>query len=210
MVSFSKIKPDYFLLSGSIFLPSFLLQTSLCIRFFQVTVIIIFFIISGKRFKPVPVVILFTGITAANVIRPAGAVIFHILRFPVTEDALYGGISRALLLIGLIYVSRLSVSSSIRLPGRIGRMLGSVLFYFEKITEWERGKIKIFKKGTSFFDTFTEYIDNILFLSDKFEERHGESMILEKYPDSRLFWFYMVPFLLLNYTLLILNFLKYL
>ncbi len=205
-----EIKPEHLFTGWFIFLPLFLFQTSLSVRIFQTVCVIALFILRGKRFKILPNILLFTGITAAHLLRPAGEVLLTVFGMPITKDALVSGVSRSLLLIGLVYVSRISISSRLLLPGRGGQLLGSVFFYFERITEIRYGNIWEKKGRVSLINAFTKYLDDILFLSDNLSEERTLSVRQNRYPGNKRYWMFMIPFLMFNGTLLILNYLKYL
>ncbi len=210
MMGTVNVKPEHLFAGWLLFLPTFLFQTALPVRVFQTLCILAAALFSGKRLRVLPNVILFTGVTAAHLLRPAGEVVVSVLGFSVTKDALASGISRSLLLIGLVYVSRISVSSRLRLPGRGGRLLASVFFYFERITEFKHGTTWKKRRRVSLFTAFTQYMDSILFLADDLTRGEERSAEPERFSGTKRFWLFMVPFLLLNTTLLILNYLKYL
>ena len=150
------------LILGLLFIPAYLFQQSILIRFIQFIILITVYILQGGKFRIVPNLVLVSGITLAYIIRPAGKVLFMLLEFPVTEGALISGLTRALMLIGLIYISRLSVSSKLNFRGTLGNLIGRVFYYFEAITE---------SKGTFHFKDFYKpgakgklisYIDDLL------------------------------------------------
>lgn len=126
------------LILGLLFIPAYLLQQSILIRFIQFIILITVYILQGGKFRIVPNLILVSGITLAYIIHPAGKVLFMLLEFPVTEGALVSGLTRSLMLIGLIYISRLSVSSKLNFKGAAGNLIGRVFYYFEVITESKR------------------------------------------------------------------------
>lgn len=126
------------LILGLLFIPAYLLQQSILIRCVQFIIIITVYILQGGKFRIVPNLILVSGITLAYTIRPAGKVLFMLLEFPVTEGALVSGLTRSFMLIGLVYISRLSVSSKLNFKGRAGNLIGRVFYYFEAITESKR------------------------------------------------------------------------
>ncbi|HUH44315.1 MAG TPA: hypothetical protein VLZ44_04010, partial [Treponemataceae bacterium] len=49
--------------------------------------------------------------------------------------ALYSGIKRASILTGMVFVSKLIVSSSFRLPGNWGQRLDQIFYYVAMLTE---------------------------------------------------------------------------
>lgn len=126
------------LFAGMIMAPAFLFQQNLAIQWIQVLLFISLSIISGKKFRLLPNLFMFLGITAANLIIPIGKVLFYVLQFPLTDGALNNGLSRSALLIGMIYLSRFSVRKGLSLPGRMGSMMSLVFFYFDKIVEGEK------------------------------------------------------------------------
>ncbi len=162
------------LILGLLFIPAYLLQQSILIRCVQFIVLITVYILQGGRFRIAPNLILFSGIVLAYIIRPAGKVLFLFLEFPVTEGALISGLTRSFMLIGLIYISRLSVSSKLTFKGTAGNLIGRVFYYFEAITEG---------KGTFHFREFYKpgakrrlisYIDELLISfenKDKYVEK---------------------------------------
>lgn len=164
------------LILGLLFIPAYLLQQSILIRCVQFIVLITVYILQGGRFRIAPNLILFSGIVLAYVIRPAGKVLFLFLEFPVTEGALISGLTRSFMLIGLIYISRLSVSSKLTFKGAAGNLVGRVFYYFEAITEG---------KGTFHFREFYKpgakrrlisYIDELL-ISVENKDKYVEKLI---------------------------------
>ena len=129
------MSPKMRMVLGLTYMPAFLLQESAVVRSVQLLLIVMLYIFQGGKFRILPNLILITSIITAYLIRPAGMVLFSIGRFSVTQGALLSGISRSLLLMGLIYISRLSVSSRLRFNSSAGNLLGRVFFYFEVITE---------------------------------------------------------------------------
>ena len=156
------IAPRQKLILGLLFIPAYLLQQSLLIRSIQLFILITVYILQGGRFRIVPNLMLVSGIVLAYIIRPAGKVIFMLLEFPVTQGALISGLSRSLMLIGLIYISRLSVSSKLNFKGAFGNLIGRVFYYFEAITE-KQGKFYFRKfNNPGIIDSLIGYIDNLL------------------------------------------------
>lgn len=217
MDSRSRVQPEYLFTGWLIFIPAFLFQTSLTVRILQTVVLVCIYIFTGRKFRIIPNAILFFSVTVAHLFQPVGMVITTIGGLSITRGALTSGVSRSLLLIGLIYISRISVSPHLNLPGRFGHLLGSVFFYFETITtvrkrgktRFERNEVKL-KAKISLLTMFVSFMDEILFLSDHVLTGKQNSPTTIVYKGNRMFWFFMVPFLMSNYTLLILNYLKYL
>lgn len=121
-------------LAGLLIMPAFLLQDNTFIRTGMVLLFIILSCLAGKRFRLLPNLLISAGIIFINLLTPLGRVIYKIGGFYITEGALRAGVMKALLLIGLIYLSRFSVSKGLKLPGKIGGLIGRVFYYFEEIT----------------------------------------------------------------------------
>ena len=172
------IAPRQKLILGLLFIPSYLLQQSILIRCIQFFILITVYILQGGKFRIAPNLMLVSGIVLAYIIRPAGKVLFMLLEFPVTEGALISGITRSLMLIGLIYISRLSVSSKLNFKGTVGNLIGRVFYYFEAITEG---------RGNFHFRDFYKpeakrrlisYIDDLLITVEN-EDKYIEKLTLD-------------------------------
>ncbi|MBN2659326.1 MAG: hypothetical protein JXR86_19885 [Spirochaetales bacterium] len=131
-------KPKFFLWAGMASAPAFLFQSDPLFRWIQVLLFISATIISGKKFRLLPNLLMTAGIIFANLMTPNGKVILSFWGFSVTQGALVNGFSRAGLLVGMIYLSRFSVRKNLQIPGRLGSLLSLVFFYFDRIVEGER------------------------------------------------------------------------
>jgi len=193
--------PEQKLFLGLLFIPAYLLQDSIIIRVFQFILLIIIYLLNGGKFKILPNIMLFSGIIFAYILIPAGKVIFLVGKFPVTQGSINSGLTRALMLIGLIYISRLTVSSKLKLKGQMGNMFGRVFYYFEAITEW-KGSFpirKIYKNG--YIDILVKYIDNILIT---FENKNYPNYKVDRKENLSLFLLFVIILLILaSYILLL-------
>ena len=73
------------------------------------------------------------AVIAANAFIPNGKVLFSFVGLKITAGALTGGILKATALIGMIYISRISIYPELRLPGTIGWLLFRAFAYFEQL-----------------------------------------------------------------------------
>lgn len=156
------IAPGQKLIFGLLFIPAYLLQQSIIIRTIQFVILISVYILQGGKLRIAPNLMLVSGIILAYTLRPAGKLLFMLGDFPVTEGALISGLTKALMLIGLIYISRLSVSSKLNLKGKAGNLFGRVFYYFEAITEGQ-GSFHFryfYKPGAA--GRLISYIDDLL------------------------------------------------
>jgi hypothetical protein len=170
--------------AGLLLIPPLVFQRSALLMFIQALLLIGFSLLRGRRFRIFPNVAILSGVTLANLFTPVGAVLFRIGRFPVTAHALEQGLIRGFLFIGLVYLSRSTVSGVISFPGRGGKLLSRTLFFFESIMDSDMPeKEKKEKKGL--IDTLTHLdtrLDAILLHCSRMTELqpHEEGSLSEK------------------------------
>ncbi len=128
------------LVAGLLVIPAFALQTNLVIRVTQSLLFVALATAKGGRFRPLPLLLIGGTIVAVHLIFPSGRVLSTIGEFALTLGALELGLTKAFLIIGLVYLSRFTVEKHVPIPGRIGEFLSAVFEYFEAITE-RRGRI---------------------------------------------------------------------
>ncbi len=107
---------------------------------------VIFYIAARIRRRKVrifPSFIILVTVTAAALLSPAGRVLTRIGTFPITLGALETGLSRALTLVGMVFLSQYATSGTIRLPGKAGELLENVFTWFSALS----AKKLTFKKG---------------------------------------------------------------
>lgn len=143
---------------GMIMLPLFLLQEALPVKGIMTLLFILLAVMHGRRFRPLPPAVMLLTVTGANLLQKNGEVLVSVGSFDVTWGALSIGLSKALTLIGMIYLSSYMVSARPDLPGALGRLLSLQLYYFERVTE-------AFKTHTG--RTLLERLDRVLFSLDE-------------------------------------------
>lgn len=136
------IGPVILFVCGAAVIPAFLFQRSVVVKLVQVIVFAALATAAGKKIKPVYFLVMVTSITFFNVLSPLGRVLIQIGPFPVTETALVSGVVKGLTIVGLVFISLFSIRPDLRLPGRMGGMIGRVFFYFERIIEGKRRKLE--------------------------------------------------------------------
>jgi hypothetical protein len=184
------ISPEVLLFTGVLVLPAFLFTSSLPVKTVLAAAYIILTVFGGRSFKILPNVIVAVGIVAANLITPFGKILFQIGTFRITEGAFRLGALKAATLIGLIYLSRLTVRSSLRFPGRFGELLALTLFYFERITE---RKMRLSPRD------FWKNLDDLL--RDVYEGAAASEVSREKSPAGSLGYASAAAFVLINWLL---------
>lgn len=81
-----------------------------------------------------PLIILFT-VVFCSLLQPSGKVLWTLGKFEITEAALEGGLTRGLVVIGTVFLSKIAVNSKLSVPGKTGKILGKILNYFQQFTE---------------------------------------------------------------------------
>jgi heptaprenyl diphosphate synthase len=119
-------------------IPAFLFQPSLAVRAAQVLLFATLARLAGKKIKWLYFVIMVASITFFNLITPIGQVLFNVGPFVVTAGALRSGVLKGITIVGLVFISLFSIRPDLRLPGRLGGLIGRVFYYFEEIIDGKR------------------------------------------------------------------------
>jgi hypothetical protein len=114
--------------------PAFLFQRSTAILAIE---ILVFFSLSlfrrGRTAILSPFLIL-CFITFFNLFTPYGKILFRIGTFAVTDGALFQGLRRAEILIGMVFLSQFALDPHITLAGGAGKFLSQMFVAFNRIT----------------------------------------------------------------------------
>jgi len=119
----------------------FLLQKGIVVKLICLLLFIFWTWISGKRFSLISTFAVIAGIVLANLLIPSGPVLFKIGPFVITEFAIIDGFSKALTFEGLMYLSKATIMSGLRFPGRFGAIIAQAFRYYDHIIEY-RGKVR--------------------------------------------------------------------
>ncbi|MBR5915449.1 MAG: phosphatidylglycerol lysyltransferase [Spirochaetia bacterium] len=76
-----------------------------------------------------------------NLLNPVGKVLFRIGSFPITATAFGIGLRKGLILWDMVLISKLIISRNLPVPGKAGKLVKSMFYYFDSITS-ERIKFK--------------------------------------------------------------------
>ena len=120
---------------GLLLIPAFILQSQILIRSLQLAFFMMLSLFSGKRLRLVRSMIFVVFVTLFNLLNPAGRVMLMIGGFPVTEQALKGGLFKAMTFLGLFYISSFSVRRDIPLRGTSGFLLSRTFGYFNLLLQ---------------------------------------------------------------------------
>ena len=133
------------LISGFTSMIVFAAQPLLLIRIGQTIILLLLAIISGRKIRPVLSVATLSAVVIINLLFPSGKVLATVVGQKITQGALELGLLKGFLLIGLINLSRITVTDSVRLPGTFGWLLFRMFSYFEYLREsWKEQRGPIF------------------------------------------------------------------
>ena len=164
---------------GLLMLPAILLQNNLVGVALQASYIIILALAYGRRFKLLPNLIILLSVSAAHLLQPNGLRLFSIGTFPITAGALALGARKALVLIGLLYLSQYMVTGRPTFPGKLGKIISLQFYYFERITtEWKN----IQKKP------IIGALDTLLFTLERIDTTGDRSTLSQTKPADRRDW----------------------
>jgi hypothetical protein len=109
-------------------------------------------LLCGRAGNVLMTVVMFAAVAGFNLLVPYGRVLRQ-TGIPLTEGALLGGIGKAATLEGLIMLSRVTISPRLRLPGRVGALIGDAIRLLPQLAAL---------KGAIRLKTFVRGLDNAL------------------------------------------------
>jgi uncharacterized membrane protein len=119
---------------GAAMLPPFFFHADPLLRALQLLLCLAASLSAGRKFRPLPGLIVLSAVLFAHILMPVGEVMLRIFDFPLTRGAIDLGLEKGLSIVALVYLSRFAVSKELQLPGLPGRLLYTVLSYFEELT----------------------------------------------------------------------------
>lgn len=82
--------------------------------------------------------ILLLSIIFFSLLIPNGKLLFSIGSFKITQESLFLGLRRGLILILSVYISKIVVSKLPPLKGRFGKFINMIFLYFKELTSFEK------------------------------------------------------------------------
>lgn len=134
---------DELFAAGLLMAAFFLLSHSLPGRTAQFLFFCLLARILGKKINPFTTLIFMAGIVFFNLLAPYGKVLAVLGPLQITQGSLLAGLEKAIMLEGLLMLSRACIKSDLRLPGTVGSLLGESL----RILELMREKKNIIRRG---------------------------------------------------------------
>jgi hypothetical protein len=131
-----QVSPSFLLITGLLLAPALILQKNLAVKAVQTGLFLGLAVLSvsaGRRRLIIGSSIFIVTTIVVNLLSPVGRVILQIGPLRITLGALYIGISKATTLASLLYVSRICVRPSVRLPGAFGRYISETFAYLGKL-----------------------------------------------------------------------------
>jgi hypothetical protein len=131
-----RVSPSFLLITGLLLAPAIILQQNLAVKAVQTGLFLGLAVLSvsaGRRRLIIGSCIFMVTTIVVNLFSPVGQVIVRIGPLRITMGALRLGISKATTLASLLYVSRICVRTSVRLPGRLGQYVSQTFAYLGKM-----------------------------------------------------------------------------
>ena len=82
--------------------------------------------------------VLLLSIIFFSLLVPNGKLLFSIGSFKITQESLFLGLRRGLILILSVYISKIVVSKVPPLKGRFGKFINMIFLYFKELTSFEK------------------------------------------------------------------------
>lgn len=127
------VSPGVLFATGALLLPAFLFQQDPGVRGLQILLFLGLNALAGRRIRIVQILVVTAGIVAFNLLIPTGRVLLTVLGLPITETALRAGVLKATAVVGMIAISQFALRGDLRIPGKIGGLIGRSLGYFERV-----------------------------------------------------------------------------
>lgn len=143
-------------IGATLVLPGYLFQGNLLVRIAQVILFAWLARVNGKRLKWMYFTIMVVSITFFHTLNPFGEVLLELGPYTLARGALRDGLMRGFTIIGLVFISLFSIRPDLKLPGRLGGLLGRVFWYFERIFDSKR-KIRV----TELIESIDEVLESL-------------------------------------------------
>jgi len=135
------INAELLFFTGLLMALIFLFNRSMEVRIAQFLFFCLLALVSGKKINLFATTIFMISIIFFHLLAPFGKVLAILGPLRITQGSLYAGIDKALIVSGLVILSRVCVKNDLKLPGTIGSLLGESLRMLELMRE-RRGLIK--------------------------------------------------------------------
>jgi len=134
-LTWNKLNAGGLFISGLFMALIFLFNRSMEIRIAQFLFFCLLALVSGKKINLFATALFMISIIFFHLLAPFGKVIAVLGPLRITQGGLFAGIDKALVISGLVILSRICVKSDLKLPGTIGSLLGESLRMLELMRE---------------------------------------------------------------------------
>lgn len=107
--------------------------------------------------------VLLLSIIFFSLLVPNGKLLFSIGSFKITQESLFLGLRRGLILILSVYISKIVVSKLPPLKGRFGKFINMIFLYFKELTSFEKensGKNILKKLDSHLINVYNSSVKN--------------------------------------------------
>lgn len=106
----------------------------LATEWFIVFLVMMLCFVKKRHIRPFFSLFLVIFVTLFALLSPAGKILITVRSFKITQDALFLGLHKSAVLIGMVYISKTIVSYRIRLPGALGAFIRDIFSYYAQFT----------------------------------------------------------------------------
>lgn len=132
--------PTHLFLAGAVIIVAFLLHNMAVLKAAQLMLFGTLAVAAGRRVRWPYFLVLICTIVIFHLLSPHGKILLTLGPLNVTDGALRQGLIKGLTVTGLVLVSLFSVRRDLVLPGRAGREIADVLYYYERLLEGRRNR----------------------------------------------------------------------
>ncbi|ULQ58809.1 Gx transporter family protein [Brucepastera parasyntrophica] len=116
-------RPVFRLVTGAVCLLALLFSGNIYVRAGILAVSIVLQLADRSRIRWIPAIAVSAGVVFFNLLVPFGKIIAEPFGLPLTEGALMAGITKAVILQGMVFLSRWMLKTTLKLPGKFGRLI---------------------------------------------------------------------------------------
>lgn len=178
------ISPSLLFVTVMVSFPAFLFQKNLMVLVIEVLVFFLLALTRRGKLRLLPSILMIAGITFFALFSPHGQVLARWGRFSVTTGALEAGLTRGLTLAGMVFLSQLSLSPQLHLPGKLGGFVVDMFGLLDKLTK-EGLMVKKDKKFVGIKRLITS-LDEHLYLVYWSEVQEGQALEQKQAPEIQL------------------------
>lgn len=125
------LSPGLLFLNGTVFLGLSLTAGNAIDKIIILVCLIVLNLLRKRKLKPLSHLLFILFLILLNIFPPYGKLLFHLFSFPVTEGALLNGLGRGLTLVSLILTAKYCISTNLKLPGTLGKLITRTFYYLE-------------------------------------------------------------------------------